>query len=149
MMYSYRDPKLAESYELYDSLGDRVRALELTQADVDGFIVSAFSWLSMPEGPMTGGKQAVSDALCGRDSFDLKLRCMREAKQMTPEDVTELAALLDVMAEQGAKVSVNSQKLVAENSELFAVPDDCFMFSGSMPEGDEAEEASGEVDEAA
>ena len=74
---------------------------------------------------------------------------MREAKQMTPENVTELAALLDVMAEQGAKVSVNSQKLVAENSELFAVTDDCFMFSGSMPEGDEAEEASGEVDEAA
>lgn len=131
LMYSYRDPKLAETFDIYDSLGDMVRSLELTQEDIDGFIVSVFSEMSMPMGPMTGGEQAVSDKLNCLDSFSDTLRYMHEAKQTTVEDIRELAGLCDVLAEKGARISVHSQKLVEENSGMFARTDDCFMFSGS------------------
>ena len=63
MMYSYRDPKLAETYELFNNLPDMVRGLEFTQEDINGYIVSLFSDLSMPMGPLTGGEQAVMDKL--------------------------------------------------------------------------------------
>ena len=56
---------------------------------------------------------------------------MHEAKQTTVEDIRELAGLCDVLAEKGARISVHSQKLVEENSGMFARTDDCFMFSGS------------------
>ena len=131
LMYSYRDPKLAETFDIYDSLGDMVHSLELTQEDIDGFIVSVFSEMSMPMGPMTGGEQAVSDKLNCLDSFSDTLRYMHEAKQTTVEDIRELAGLCDVLAEKGARISVHSQKLVEENSGMFARTDDCFMFSGS------------------
>ena len=139
IMYSYRDPKLAQTYEVYDNLADMVRALELTQEDVDGFIVSLFSQLSMPNGPLTGGERAVTDKLYSKDSFDDYLKYMHEAKQVTPEDILEMAELLDLMAEKGAKVSVNSQQLVMENNDLFAVTDDCFMFSGATNDGESTE----------
>ena len=130
-MYSYRDPKLEETFELYRQLGDIVRNLELTQEDVDGFIVSVFSGLSMPMGPMTGGARAVDDRLNSRDSFADKLRYMHEAKQTTAEDIRELAGILDWMDEKGARVSIHNQKLVENNSDQFAVTDDCYMFSDS------------------
>lgn len=131
LMYSYRDPKLAETFDIYDSLGAMVRSLELTQEDVDGFIVSVFSEMSKPMGPMTGGTQAVTDKLNCRDSFSDTLRYMHEAKQTTVEDIRALADFCDVIAQKGARVSVHSQKLVEENSGRFAVTDDCFMFSGN------------------
>lgn len=131
LIYSYRDPKLAETFELYDNLGDMVRALELTQEDVDGFIVSVFSGLSMPMGPMTGGEQAVSDKLNHRDTFAESLQYMHEAKQTTAEDITKLAGIFDVLAQKGARVSVHSQALVEENSGLFAVTDEGYMFKDS------------------
>ena len=131
LMYSYRDPKLAETFDIYDSLGDMVRSLELTQEDIDGFIVSVFSGMSMPMGPMTGGGQAVSDKLNCLDSFADTLKYMHEAKQTTVEDIKELAGIFDVMAEKGARVSVHSQQLVEQNSGLFSVTDGCYMSSGS------------------
>ena len=129
-MFSYRDPGLAETYALFDGLGDRVRALEVTQEDIDGYIVNVFSQFCMPMGPMTGGRQAIDDRLCGRDTFETRLRYMREAKQTTPEDVAELAALLDLLAEKGARVSVNRRQLIEQNSELFCATDESFMLSG-------------------
>ena len=131
LMYSYRDPKLAETFELYNSLGDMVRSLELTQEDIDGFIVSVFSGMSMPMGPMTGGEQAVSDKLNGLDSFSDTLRYMHEAKQTTPEDIKALAGILDTLAEKGGRMSIHSQKLIEENSAMFDAVDDCCMFSDS------------------
>ena len=120
---------------MYSRLGDEVRSLELTQEDIDGFIVSKFSGLSMPKGPMTGGRQAVSDKLNCRDSFSETLRYMHEAKQTTAEDIMELADILDVMAEKGARVTVHNQNLVEQNSGQFAVTDDCFMFSDGLTDG--------------
>ncbi|MGN0996938.1 MAG: insulinase family protein [Candidatus Ventricola sp.] len=145
LVYSYRDPKLEETYALCHQLGDMVRNLELTQEDVNGFIVSVFSGLSMPMGPMTGGAKAVDDKLNGRDSFADKLRYMREAKQTTVEDIHALADILDWMDAHGARISVHSQRLIQQSSGMFDVTDDCLMFStGDM--GDWAEEdAQGEA----
>ena len=56
---------------------------------------------------------------------------MHEAKQATPEDIKEMASLIDLMLEKGGMVSVNSQKLVSENSELFTVIDDSYMFNST------------------
>ena len=140
-MFTYRDPGLAQTYQVYDNLADMVRDLELTQEDVDGFIVSVFSSFSMPKGPLTGGEQAVMDKLHSMDTFADCLRFMHEAKQTTPEDIVEMAALIDQMVASGAKISVSNQQLVAENSNLFTVIDDCYMFSGTTA-GEEVKDAA-------
>lgn len=86
----------------------------------------------MPMGPLTGGEQAVMDKLYGIDSFADTLKLMHEAKQTTPEDIKEMASLIDLMLEKGGRVSVNSQKLVTENSNIFDVTDDSYMSNSSM-----------------
>ena len=152
LMYSYRDPKLEETFALYHQLGDIVRKLELTQEDVDGFIVSVFSGLSMPMGPMTGGAQAVDDKLNGRDSFADRLRYMHEAKQTTVEDIRAMADILDWMDAHGARVSVHSQRLVEQQGSLFAATDDCLMFSpdsaedGAEPTAEDAQEEDAQAE---
>lgn len=149
LIYSYRDPGLADTFALYESLGDIVRGLELTQDDIDGFIVSTFSSLSMPSGPMTGGKQAISDRLNARDTFSEKLECMHDVKQFTPQDVAELAGLLDLMVSQGGKVSIQAASLVEQSSELFEVIDPCFQFSDGLYEDMMPEEYTEETQDAA
>ncbi|MGN0778483.1 MAG: hypothetical protein ACI4MJ_05000 [Aristaeellaceae bacterium] len=127
--FSYRAPKLEKIYAFYARLGDKVRALELTQEDVHGYIVSLFSYLSMPMGPMTGGAQAIWDKLHNDDRFGSMLRAMHKAKQTTVEDIKELAGIFDLMAEKGIRVTMHSQQLVEQNSSLFAVTDNSHMFS--------------------
>ena len=118
-VYSYRDPNLAETYEVYESLGERIRALELTQDDLDGYIASVYSSLATPMGAMAGGLQAVSDALTGETTFDDYLRYMREIKQFCPEDVTAYAAVYDMLAEKGEKVTVGGAEAIEKNRDLF------------------------------
>ena len=101
---------------------------------MDGYIVRVFSILSMPKGPLSGGELAVTDRLNGLDTFADNLRYMHEAKQTTPEDIREMAALIDLMMEKGARVSVHSQKLVSKNSDLFTVIDDSYMFNNTEAE---------------
>ena len=129
-----------------------ISTLGLTQEDVDGFIVSVFSGLSMPMGPMTGGAKAVDDKLNGRDSFADKLRYMHEAKQTTVEDIRAMADILDWMDAHGARVSVHSQRLVEQQGSLFAATDDCLMFSpdsaedGAEPTEEDAQEEDAQAE---
>lgn len=40
---TYRDPNLATTYEVFGQLGGMIRALDLTQDDLDGYITGAFA----------------------------------------------------------------------------------------------------------
>ena len=123
---SKRDPNLVKTYDTYQTLGDRLRALECTQEELDGYIFSAYTKLAMPYGPIAGGTTAVSDKLLGEDSFAETLRKMREIKQFTPEDVKTLAALFDQLAEKGARITVGGTQAIEEARETFKTIDTRF-----------------------
>ncbi len=117
---AYRDPRLRETFtEVLPSLGDAVRALDITQEELDGYITKAYSALAMPKGPFTGADMAIEDALHDRNSFERTLARMRELKETTPEDITAYADILDKLAADGIRTSVGSPQLIQGASDLF------------------------------
>lgn len=121
---AYRDPRLKETFtEVMPSFGERVRALKLTQKDVDPYIVSVYSSLAAPIGPFSGASTAINDILEGKDSFERLAAGKRDLKETVPADVTAFADVLDKINETGAKATVGSSKLIGRDSSMFDVID--------------------------
>ena len=96
-----------------------IRALDLTQDDLDGYITSAFGTLAMPMSAINGGAAAVNDVLQGTDTFGETKEKMHVMKQFTPEDVQTYAAMYDKLAEQGVKLCIGSAAEIEENAGMF------------------------------
>ncbi|MFR5796483.1 MAG: hypothetical protein ACLUI3_13690 [Christensenellales bacterium] len=116
---TYRDPNLATTYEVFGQLGGMIRALDLTQDDLDGYITGAFGTLAMPMTAIRGGAAAVNDVLQGTDSFGETKEKMHVMKTFTPEDVQTYAAMFDKLAEQGVKLCIGSAAEIEKNAEMF------------------------------
>ena len=116
---TYRDPNLAMTYEVFGQLGGMIRALDLTQDDLDGYITGAFGTLAMPMTAISGGAAAVNDVLQGTDSFGETKEKMHVMKTFTPEDVQTYAAMFDKLAEQGVKLCIGSAAEIEKNAEMF------------------------------
>ncbi|MFQ9807429.1 MAG: hypothetical protein ACLR07_13960 [Christensenellales bacterium] len=96
-----------------------IRALDLTQDDLDGYITGAFGTLAMPMTAISGGAAAVNDVLQGTDSFGETKEKMHVMKTFTPEDVQTYAAMFDKLAEQGVKLCIGSAAEIEKNAEMF------------------------------
>lgn len=65
---TYRDPSLAEAYQVFEQTGAAVSGLELTQEVIDGYIMSAYSAAAKPNGSLTGAAGAIIDHMAGKDT---------------------------------------------------------------------------------
>ncbi len=115
---AYYDPNIRETYDVYASLGDRLAALDLDQATLDGYILSAYSSLAKPVGELTGAANVVVETLEGLDPAR-KLTYMRQLKTVTPETVKASAELFRNAWKNGAIGTAGGFAAVSENADLF------------------------------
>lgn len=120
LMMSYRDLSLQSTYEVYAQLPEMIRTSEITQEELNNYIISSYTSVAQPYGPLTGGGTAVLDVLQGTSTFAETLAQMQELKSMTPEDVKGYAELYALLAEKGVKVTAGSATLIEENRDFFA-----------------------------
>ena len=65
-LISYRDPNVGETFAVYDGLADGLRALDVTQDDLDGYIMSSYSDYAKPTGELSGAISAILNTLDGK-----------------------------------------------------------------------------------
>jgi len=118
MVYAYRDPNVAETFEVLETLPAQIAAMELDQDTLDGYIMNAYSDYAMPMGELSGAIEAAMDALQGLDPAR-KLEWMRQLKQVTPESVRADAELYAKLAENGARMTAGAASAINENADLF------------------------------
>ena len=117
-IYTYRDPNLQSTYDTFCALPEYLRTADITQADVDRYIVGSYTTLAQPNGMLTGAIDALALRLQGYDS-DWKLQLMREAKSTTVDDVRSMADRLDGVIQKGIFTSSGSRSLIDQNAALF------------------------------
>lgn len=115
---TYRDPALAKTYEVFAASADAMSTMTLSQAELDGYIMSCYSSLARPRGTLTGAMNAMSYHLMGRDSGDT-LRRMREMKTTTLSDVRAFSGALNALNEVGFRSTVGGAAILEENAALF------------------------------
>ncbi len=117
-LYSYRDPNIVETFQVFDDLPGMIADMELDQDTLDGYIMNAYSEYAMPDGALSGAANAALDALEGLDPAR-KLDYMRQLKQVTPEVVREDAELYAKLAENGARMTAGAASAANANADRF------------------------------
>ena len=117
-LISYRDPNVRETFAVYDALAGQIEAMELTQDDVDGYIMNSYSALALPAGELTGASAEFARVIKG-ESAEKNLEKMRAYKAVTPETVKAHAAYFAALAEKGARGTAGSAKGIQDNADLY------------------------------
>ncbi len=117
-VYAYRDPGIAETFQVLDDLPDLVADMELDQATLDGYILQAYSAFAMPEGELTGAISAALATLEGKPQ-DQKLTWMRQLKQLTPDDVRGSAAMYTLLSDNGSRMTAGGAAAINECADMY------------------------------
>ena len=118
LIYAYRDPNIAETFDTLEGLPERIESMELDQETLDGYIMNAYSGYAMPEGELTGAATAAMDALQGLDSAR-SLEYMRQLKQVTPETVRQAAEIYAKLNENGMRMTAGAASPINANADRF------------------------------
>ena len=117
-LITYRDPNVKETFDVYQKLPEMIAGLEISQEEVDGYIMSSYSALAKPEGELTGAVAELERIIQGKDA-DWKLKRMRQMKQVTPETVKASAELFRTLWEKGYRGTAAGAGTVQANADLY------------------------------
>ena len=118
MIYSYRDPNVKATFDLYDSIPEKLASMELTQDQINGYIMRQYSSIATPAGELMEAIYKLNAVLQGRPE-DETLQKMRAYKSVTPETVKNAAAAYALLAEKGARGTAGPIGALQANSDLY------------------------------
>ncbi|MCH5211462.1 MAG: insulinase family protein, partial [Oscillospiraceae bacterium] len=110
---SYRDPNIDETFEVFKNLGDKIRNDNLTQEQLDGYILSEYSYITMPRGELHDAYWAAADYT---DGFTPEVRAAerRDVKSTTIADIKAYADVFDKINSDGVKFTMTAPSVVYE-----------------------------------
>ncbi len=118
--YSYRDPNVAETFGVYESAGDFLRNLEISESELAGYITSVYGTLTSPVGPLSAAMIGISDLANGEDTYDDTMKMIRDIKAFKPEDIAKYADLAEAAGSQtAARTTAGTKSMIEANADLF------------------------------
>lgn len=120
-IYTYRDPNLKESYEVFNHLPELMAKVKLTDEELDDFKLNAYAQFSYPLTKFQSSTIAINEVFSKvyEKRPDRYVRYMKEIKEMTKEDVHDLSAILDKMVKDGIYVTVGGKEQIEANADMF------------------------------
>jgi len=118
MLVSYRDPNIRETYGVYQQLPDFIRNLDITQEELDRYILNAFSTYTNPQGELSGALTAMNNYLMGKTTED-RLKVLEEIKSTTVQDLKDSAEMFEKLLANGAWSTVGSKEKIEANKDLY------------------------------
>ena len=116
---SYRDPNLKESYDCFDSIASWLEETELTQEELNGYIVSAFAQNSAQRGLLNDTYHMLTTKVYTSEKN--KYDYLKEMLETTPEQVKGYAKVYRALAEKGEKGTIGNQSKINADKEMFDV----------------------------
>lgn len=118
-VFSYRDPNIADTYEVYDGLADFVADISIDQETLDGYILSSYSSLALGSGELTGALNAAIDAIGHTDQTRV-LEYMKQLKSIKAETFAQTyAPLMQTLVDYYQYYTAGSASAVGEVAYAF------------------------------
>jgi len=118
MIASYRDPNIKETFDVYKGLPEFVRNIEITQEELDRYILKAFSSCTATSGELRGASNALNNYLMG-ETWEDQLKLLNEIKSTTVQDIKESVAMFENLLKNGACSTIGSADKINANKELY------------------------------
>lgn len=117
-IYAYRDPNIAETFDVLDTLPELIAGMDVDQATLDGCILACYSGYAMPQGELSGAISAATKVMQGKPQNE-PLAWMRQLKQVTPETFRAYADMFSRLCEYGGRDTAGGAAAISEHAELF------------------------------
>ena len=115
---SYRDPKLLESYKVYDEIIDFIDQMEYSDEDVTKFIIGAIGMYDSPMTPAQEGERSTYAYLRGQ-SIEVAKKERREIINTTLADLKALKELFVKAFEKKYVCTIGNENKLEESKDFF------------------------------
>ena len=112
-VYSYRDPKVKETYEIYDNIANYLKTNEFTDREILGCIISTLADFVNPKSVEQQGIENEMNLLSGY-TYEERARHMAEVLSFSREDIKSFVPMFEAFKNASAECSVGNGKAQAE-----------------------------------
>lgn len=124
MVGSYRDPNVGKTHEYFDKIAELLEGTELTQQELDGYIVSSFANNSAKRGLLNDTYHMLTTKVYTSEKN--KYEFMSEILNTTPEQVKAYASVYRALSGKGEKGTIGGKAAIQADKELFDTITDPF-----------------------
>lgn len=117
-MYSYRDPNVRETYDVFLAAPDYLEEMELTPEDLEGYKISAYSDLTQPEGELGRHMNAIAMDLAGIDAEKIR-ETTEDVLNADISDKEDFVKFLRERMDQAVLVTVGNQQKIQKEADFF------------------------------
>ena len=118
LVYSYADPNVGKTYEIYGGIGDFLETISVDQDTLDGYILSAYSSYTSSAGELSGAYSAMTD-IVNCETVQDKLEYMRQVKAVKSDTVASYAERFRMLCENGGIVTAGSAGAINAEAGIF------------------------------
>ena len=115
---SYRDPNLAETFDVLDETADYVRTFDVSDREMDKFIIGTMSSVDTPLTPQMKGDIAATFHLRGI-TWEDRQKARAEILTARQEDVRALAPLVEAAMRADVRCVLGGEEKIRANEALF------------------------------
>lgn len=117
-VYSYADQEAAATVDTFLGMADALEEMELTQEELDGYIINAYSAVTLPQTKTQDAIDAMMDDLIGFD-VDQMYQWIRQIKTVTLDDQQEAVTMLRALLDQMKMVTVGNSAILSEDADYY------------------------------
>ena len=115
---SYRDPNLKSTNEIYEGIPAYLRAFDADERDMTKYIIGTVSDMDTPLNPAAKGMRSVS-AYLTNISYEELQRERNEVLDAQPENIKNLAGLIEAVLAQDALCVIGAEENVKAEKDMF------------------------------
>lgn len=115
--YSYRDPKLAETYEIYKTMPDFIEQIQLSETELNNFIISAYGKANTLKSIIEQNDKYLVFEL--NNTRIRREEIINELLSTTIDDIRGYAPMLRDLVDNAYYGSVGNSDVIENNQELF------------------------------
>jgi presequence protease len=116
--YSYRDPNLLETVDIYNTTSDFIMDLDLPRSELQRYIIGTIADLDNPMNARIKGEQAETNYFIN-NTYEQRLKVRQEVINTTIDDLRSLSEMFKALLGKQSLCVVGNERKIAENNQLF------------------------------
>ena len=117
-LVSYRDPNLVKTLEVFQKTGDFIRSFDADEREMTKYIIGTISEMDVPMTPSGKGNLSLNAWFSNVTEEDMA-RERQEVLEAQPEDIRNLAGIVDAMMKQNRICVVGSEEKLEQEKNMF------------------------------
>ncbi|MCC8150656.1 MAG: insulinase family protein [Lachnospiraceae bacterium] len=116
--YSYRDPNLSKTLEVYRGVADYLRSFDVDERDMTRYVIGAFSEMDAPLTPSSMGRRSLTAYLSGT-AYEMLQQERDEVLTADQKAIRGLAPLMDAVLEDAYICVIGNEEKLREEAGIF------------------------------